>query len=99
MLNSFCLISETNKKFKNFDKTAPSNLGDTVTFDLPPRYITFNGLVITQQQSAQQIVQALVCSQAFNVSAGYSDQQFIFNVREYMDRFGESAIDELGTKG
>lgn len=97
MLNSYCLISETNKKFKNFDKTAPSNLGDTVTYDLPPRYITFNGLVITQQQSAQRL-QALVCSQAFNVAAGYSDQQFIFNVREYMDRFGESAIDELGTK-
>lgn len=97
LLNSYCLISQTNKKFKDFEKTAASNLGDTVTYDLPPRYITFNGLVITQQQSAQRL-QSLVCSQAFNVAAGYSDQQFIFNVREYMDRFGESAIDELGSK-
>lgn len=97
LLNSYCLISETNKKFKDFDKTAPSNLGDTVTYDLPPRYITFNGLVITQQQSVQRL-QPLVCSQAFNVASGYSDQQFIFNVREYMERFGMSAILELGTK-
>jgi hypothetical protein len=97
LLNSYCLIEQTNKKFKNFDKSATANLGDTVTYDLPPRYITFNGLVITQQASAQRL-QSLVCSQAFNVSAGYSDQQFIFNAREYMDRFGESAMDELGTK-
>lgn len=96
LLNSFCFISLANKKFKNFnDLTA--NLGDTVTFDLPPRYITYNGLVITQQPSVQR-VQSLVCSQAFNTSSGYSDQQFIFNAREYMDRFGEAAMKELGTK-
>jgi hypothetical protein len=97
LLNSYCIISQTNKKFKNFDKSAPSNLGDTVNYDLPPRYITFNGLVITQQQSVQRL-QPLICSQAFNVAAGYSDQQFIFNVREYMERFGESAVNELGSK-
>lgn len=96
LLNSFCAINLTNKKFKNFnDMTA--NLGDTVTFDLAPRYITYNGLVITQQPSVQRL-QSLVCSQAFNTSTGYTDQQFIFNVREYMDRFGEAAMKELGSK-
>jgi hypothetical protein len=96
LLNSFCGISLTNKKFQNFqDKTA--NLGDTVTFDLAPRYITYNGLVITQQPSVQR-VQSLVCSQAANTSAGYTDQQFLFNVREYMDRFGEAAMKELGSQ-
>lgn len=95
LLNSFCGIKLANKKFKNFnDLTA--NLGDTVTFDLPPRFIGYNGLVITQQQSEQR-VQSLVCSQATNVSSGYTDQQFIFNVRDYMDRFGESAMKELGS--
>lgn len=95
LLNSFCGIKLANKKFQKFnDLTA--NLGDTVTFDLPPRYIGYNGLVITQQQSAQR-VQPLVCSQATNVSAGYTDQQFIFNVRDYMDRFGEAAMKELGS--
>lgn len=96
LLNSFCGIRMTNKKFENFqDKTA--NLGDTVTFDLAPRFIGYNGLVITQQPSTQR-VQSLVCSQAENISSGYTDQQFLFNVRDYMDRFGEAAMKELGSK-
>jgi hypothetical protein len=95
LLNSFCGIMLANKKFKNFnDLTA--NLGDTVTFDLTPRYVRYNGLVITEQPS-QQRVQSLVCSQAANVSAAYTDQQFIFNARDYMDRFGMSAMKELGS--
>jgi hypothetical protein len=97
LLNSFVGISMSNKKFKDFNTTAPSNLGDTVTFDTTPRFTSYNGLVITQQPSVQR-VQSLVCSQASNVSAGYTDQQFIFNVREYMDRFGMAAMKELGSK-
>lgn len=95
LLNSFCGISLANKKFKDFDKLT-ANLGDTVTFDLAPRYIGYNGLVITTQPS-QQRLQSLTASQATNVSAGYSDQQFIFNVRDYMERFGEGAVKELGS--
>ncbi len=95
LLNSFCGINLANKKFKDFEsKTA--NLGDTITFDTTPRYITYNGLVITNQPSVQR-VQSLVASQAANTSASYTDQQFIFQVREYMDRFGEAAMKELGT--
>ena len=95
LLNSFCGINLANKKFKNFnDLTA--NLGDTVTFDTTPRYISYAGLQITEQPSVQR-VQSLVCSQAANVSAAYTDQQFIFNVRDYMDRFGMSAVKELGS--
>jgi hypothetical protein len=96
LLNSFCAINLANKKFKNF-QNLEANLGDTVTFDLPPRFSTYNGLVITLQDSVQR-VESLVCSQASNVSAGYSDQQFIFNVRDYMDRFGEAAMKELGSR-
>src|SRR5579859_569105 len=95
LLNSFCFISHANKKFKDFNSLT-ANLGDTVTFDLAPRYVTYGGLVITQQQSTQRVM-PLTCSQAANVTAAYSDQQFIFNVREYMDRFGEAAMKELGT--
>jgi hypothetical protein len=95
LLNSFCGISLSNKKFKSFnDLTA--NLGDTVTFDTTPRYISYAGLQITEQPSTQR-VQSLICSQAANVSAAYTDQQFIFNVRDYMDRFGMAAVKELGS--
>lgn len=96
LLNSFCGISLANKKFKDFNSMV-ANLGDTVTFDRGPRYITYNGLVITQQKS-EQLVQSLTASQAANVSAAYTDQQFIFQVEEYMSRFGESAMKELGTQ-
>ena len=95
LLNSFVGISQANKKFEKFnDLTA--NLGDTVTFDTTPRYISYAGLVITEQPSVQR-VQSLVCSQAANVAAAYTDQQFIFNVRDYMDRFGMAAMKELGS--
>lgn len=95
LLNEFYAIRNANKRFQNFnDLTA--NLGDTVTFDTTPRFISYAGLQITQQPSVQRL-QSLVCSQAFNSSQGYSDQQFIFNVREYMERFGMAAMKELGT--
>ncbi len=95
LLNSFVGINIANKKFKNFnDLTA--NLGDAVTFDTTPRYISYAGLQITEQPSVQR-VQSLICSQAANVAAAYTDQQFIFNVRDYMDRFGMSAMKELGS--
>ncbi len=96
LLNSFVALNISNKKFNRFNEMT-ANLGDTVTFDRGPRYITYNGLVITQQQS-QQLVQTLSATQCANVSAAYTDQQFIFNVRDYMDRFGMAAMKELGTK-
>lgn len=95
LLNTFVAISMSNKKFKNFnDLTA--NLGDTVTFDTTPRFISYTGLVITEQPSVQRL-QSLVCSQAANVSMAYTDQQFILNVRDYMERFGMAAMKELGS--
>lgn len=95
LLNMFIAIDLANKKFKDFNSLT-ANLGDTVTFDLAPRAMSQNGLVVSLQQSEQR-VQSLTCSQAANTSSGYTDQQFIFNVEDYMDRFGMSRIKELGT--
>lgn len=96
LLNSFVFINKSNKKFKDFDK-GPKNLGDTVSFDLPPRYITNSSLVATFQDSEQR-VQNLTVDQAENVAYAFSAQEFIFNAREYMTKYGKSAIAELGTK-
>jgi hypothetical protein len=95
LLNSFCAISLSNKKFKDFNNLT-ANLGDTVSFDLAPRFITTNGLVVTDQPSVQR-VQTLSCTQAVNVTSSYTDQQFIFNAEDYMDVFGMSAIKQLGS--
>jgi hypothetical protein len=96
MLNSFCALNIANKKFENFQNLT-ANLGDTVTFDLAPRYVSYDGLIITNQPSTQR-VQTLVCSQSANVASAFTAQQLIFNVDEYIDRFGMSGAKELGTR-
>jgi hypothetical protein len=97
LLNLFCFVNLANKKFKNFNKDYNANLGDTVTWDLPPRYTTANSLVATFQES-QQRVQTLTIDQAVNTSYAFSAQQFIFNVEEYMEKFGMSATYEIGSQ-
>jgi hypothetical protein len=95
LLNLSCFVATANTRFKDFEKLE-ANLGDTVTFDLPPRYVTTNSLVATFQAS-QQRVQTLTVDQAVNTSYTFTNQQFIFNVREYMDKFGKSAVTEISS--
>lgn len=92
-LNVFVNIANT--KFKNFQETA--NLGDTVTFDLPPRFTTASSLIATFQ-SAEQRVENLTVDEATNVSYAFTAQQFIFNVEDYMEKFGKAAILELSSE-
>lgn len=94
--NLNCFISTSNTLFKDFEKLE-ANLGDTVTFDLPPRFITTNSLVATFQ-GADQRVQSLTVNKAENVAYAFTAQQFIFNVEDYMDKFGKGAIHELSAK-
>ena len=76
------------------------NLGSTVTFDLPPRFTTTNGLVASFQPAVQR-VQALTCDQATNTSYEFTAQERIFNVEkdteEYIKVFGKSANAELAS--
>lgn len=97
LLNSFCFISMANKKFERFNDDVPKNLGDTVSFDLPPRFTTTNSLVVSFQAAVQR-VQQLTVSQQASTAYEFTAQQFIFNVRDYMDKFGKSAVAELGTQ-
>jgi hypothetical protein len=92
--NLNCFISTANTRFKDFDKIE-ANLGSTVTFDLPPRFVTANSLVAVFQP-ADQRVQSLSVSNAYNTSYVFSAEQFIFNVRDYMEKFGKAATEELG---
>jgi hypothetical protein len=92
--NKCAFLSVANKKYQNFDKM-PKNLGDTVSFDLPPRFSTTNSLVVAFQ-SAEQRVQNLVVDKEISTSYEFSAQQFIFNARDYMERFGRSAVAEIG---
>lgn len=92
--NLNCFISTANTKFKNFEKLV-GNLGDSVGFDLPPRMTTTSSLVATFQPADQRI-QTLVCGNAVSTSYAFTSQQFIFNVEDYMQRFGKAATHEIG---
>lgn len=93
--NLCCFVSTANTRFKDFDRFT-ANLGDTVGFDLPPRFTTTNSLVANFQPSDQR-VQTLTVNQQISTSYAFTDQQFIFNVRDYMEKFGRAAIAEIGT--
>ena len=94
--NLNCFISTANTKFKNFEKLV-GNLGDSVSFDLTPRMTTANSLVASWQPADQRI-QTLVCDQAVSTSYAFTAQQFIFNVEDYMSRFGKAAVQEIGAQ-
>lgn len=93
--NNNCFISTANTKYRDFRQANPANLGDTITFDKPSRFIANDGLVVSFQ-GVEQRVQSLVIDKSKNIGIDVSAQQLIFNVDEYMDRFGRGAIDELG---
>lgn len=97
LLNSFAFLSTSNMKFQRFNDDIPKNLGDTVSFDLPPRFTTTASLVVTFQSAVQRVQQLTVDKQA-STAYEFTAQQFIFNVRDYMQVFGKSAIAELGTQ-
>lgn len=97
--NLCCHIATANTKFKNFENIE-ANLGSTVTFDLPPRAVTNQGLVVSWQPAVQE-VHTLTCDQANNSSFAVTSQQRIFNLEkgaeDYMRVFGRSFIAELAT--
>lgn len=94
--NLNCFVATASTKFKNFEKLT-ANLGDTVTFDLPPRFTTAASLVATFQPADQRI-ENLVVENAINVSYAFTAQQFIFNVEDYMEQFGKSAVMEMSAE-
>lgn len=94
--NMYCYINKANTKFKDFDRIV-NNRGASVTFDLPPRFATNSSLVATFQDSEQRL-ETLTVDQAENVAYEFTSQEEIFNVHDYMDRFGRSAVAELGAK-
>lgn len=93
LINLNCFVTTANTKFENFENKI-GNLGDTVTFDLPPRYVTAQSLIANFQGSVQR-VQTLTVDQAQNVAYNFTSQQILFNVEDYMKKFGKSAVEEL----
>lgn len=96
LINQMPFVATSNTRFKDFNKLT-ANLGDTVSFDLPPRFTTVNSLVASFESAAQR-VQNLTCDQAISTSYAFTAQQFIFNVEDYIEKFGKSAMMEIASK-
>lgn len=97
LLNTFAFISTANKKFERFNDNIPKNLGDTVNFMLQPRFNTVNSLVASFQPVVER-VQSLTVNNPISTAYEFSAQDFIFNAREYLEKFGRSAVSQIGTK-
>jgi len=94
--NMHCFVATANKMYQNF-QNLPANLGATVTFDAPPRFTTVNSLVASFE-AAEQRINSLTVDQEVSTSYAFTAQNFIFNVEDYMEKFGRSAIAEIGAK-
>jgi hypothetical protein len=96
--NSFAFINLANKRYKNFENIT-YNRGLTVSWDLAPRYIASDGLVVNfATADSEQRVKNLTVDKKAHVPSAFTTEEEIFNVADYMDRFGKAAIMELGTK-
>lgn len=96
LTNSNVFLNLCNRTFEGFD-TVEKNLGSAISFDLPPRFTTNNSLVVSFQ-SAEQRVLSLTVDQQASVAYEFTAQEFIFNVKDYLKKFGAGAIAELGNK-
>lgn len=95
--NLVCFISTANTKFKNFD-SIEANLGASVQFELPPRFVTKPGLKATFQGAVQRS-QDLTVDQSANTAYSFTAEQLVLDkVDAYMNRFGKSATQELGAR-
>jgi len=88
-------IHESNKMFQNFQEKE-ANLGDTVTYELTPRFASQEGLVVNYQP-IQQRVETMTCDNGWNVSFNMTNQQMLFNLDEYLPRAVKGAVEELAT--
>jgi hypothetical protein len=94
--NYSCFISTANTKFREFNKMT-ANLGDTVTFNRPSRFVYQPSLNVNFQP-ATQLVQPLTVNQQGNASYVFTSQQLIFNVEDYLKEFARDAVAEVSTQ-
>lgn len=94
--NYGCFVATANTKFKDFQNLT-ANLGDSVTFDLPYKFVANDGLVVSFE-AIQQRQHTLTCDQSANVAVPISAQQWIFTLDEFMTEIGKGCSMELGSK-
>ena len=100
--NSHVLINKTNKEYQDSYTKNSYNLGDTISWELPARFINTAGLT-ANFQATEQRVQTMSVTQAMNNSQAYTAQDLILNINAQKDpdgyyrRYGDSAGLEMGS--
>lgn len=96
--NLYCGIHTFNKKFLNFEKLI-GNLGTSVDFDLPPRMIGQDSLVVTTFEGVEQRKRTLTVDKQRAVAFAFTAQELIFNIDklDYRNKVGKSAMAALGS--
>lgn len=90
------LINWANKDYLNF-QNIPTQLGMSVGIGLAPK-MTTKASLIADFQDVEQRVQQLTCASAVSSSFAFTSEQFILNQMDYMNEFGMSAVEEMGTE-
>ena len=97
LLNRYVFINKANKRYQNFQNLT-ANLGQTVTFDLPPRFTFTNSLVAQWEPAVQRVFNLTVDGQG-SISYAFTNQNYLYNdIPTYMERFGKGAMAEMGAR-
>jgi len=95
--NLACFVATANTKFKD-PQNFPGNLGSSVSYETPPRFVSQEGLVANFQE-IQQNARTLTVNNQENISYAGTAQQIVFNnLEEYTTRLGNAAMAELASK-
>jgi hypothetical protein len=95
--NLNCFVSTLNTKFVDFPSSVSKNLGQTVNIELPNRATSGQGLVVSFD-GVEQRLQPLTCDQAGYSANAFTAQDFVFNAKDYMTKFGMTRTMELSTQ-
>ncbi len=95
--NMCCFVSTANTRFKD-PENFKGNLGSTVSYEIPPRFVSQESLVV-DFQTIQQNARTITVSKQENISYAGTAEQIVFNnLEEYTKRLGDAAMAELSSK-
>jgi hypothetical protein len=87
-----------NTKFDNFQNMG-GQLGTTVTFDLPVRFVDQGTLSVVTFEDVSQRKQSLTVGSQYSIPYAFTAEELVFNIdnNDYRDKLVNSSINELGT--
>jgi hypothetical protein len=89
-------IYHANKKYVDWEKQLPQQLGDTIDIALPTRF-SVNTSLVADFQAIEQRKQPLKIDKEYSTSYAFTSQELILNVNDCLETFVKGAITEIGT--